>query len=230
MKKVLAMLIVMMLLSVGALAEGTLTAQGVGVVLVDADRAVVSLGVRESAVDVMTAQYTVNAKIEAVISALKAAGLADEAIETNGIGIYTNYDYSDSFSGEQLKNYTAFNSVVITLTDVDRVGRYIDIAFAAGANELDYVQFFAVDTAEAADKALTLAVEAARQKAQTLAAAAGVELGELLEIRDASSDVYDVSNGFAKTEEADSGAGTVVLASRQQVNASVTLVYAIGGE
>ena len=126
--------------------------------------------------------------------------------------------------------YTAYNSVILTVTDVDNVGAYIDTAFAAGANDLDYVQFFAVDTIEAGDQALALAVQAAQHKAQVLADAAGVELGELVEIRDEATSVYDVNDGFAKAENADGDAGTTVLASQQQVSASVTLVYAVSGE
>ena len=217
MKKVLVMILALALLSVGALAEGRLSVQGVGVVTVDANRATISLGVREYADDVRTT----------VIAALEASGVEESAISTNSIGIYANYDYTD---GEKVIGYTAYNSVILTVTDVDNVGAYIDTAFAAGANDLDYVQFFAVDTIEAGDQALALAVQAAQHKAQVLADAAGVELGELVEIRDEATSVYDVNDGFAKAENADGDAGTTVLASQQQVSASVTLVYAVSGE
>ncbi len=227
MKKLLAIVMMLVLLSVGALAEGTLTTQGVGVVMVNADRATISLDVRETAVDVQTAQTAVNEKMNAVIEAMREAGVAEGDLATNGIGIYANYDYS---MGEELTGYTAYNSVVVTVADVDNVGAYIDAAFAAGANGLDYVQFFAVDTAEAADQALALAVEDARHKAGVLADAAGVKLGELREIRNALTDSYIPDNGFATKAEADAGAGTPVLASRQQVSASVTLVFDIDGE
>lgn len=227
MKKLLAILFVLAIVCVGALAEGTLTVQGMGVVTVDADRASISLGVRESAKDVMTAQAAVNAKMEAVIAALQDAGAEDGAIATGSIGIYANYDYDD---GEQLADYTAYNSVVVTVKDVDRVGALIDAAFAAGANELDYVQFYALYTAEASDEALALAVQAAQERAGTLAAAAGVELGELLEIRDDSTGSYTMDDAFARAKAEDSGTGAVVLPSQQQVCASVTLVYAVSGE
>ena len=227
MKKVLVMILALALLSVGALAEGRLSVQGVGVVTVDANRATISLGVREYADDVRTAQNAVNDKLATVIAALEASGVEESAISTNSIGIYANYDYTD---GEKVIGYTAYNSVILTVTDVDNVGAYIDTAFAAGANDLDYVQFFAVDTIEAGDQALALAVQAAQHKAQVLADAAGVELGELVEIRDEATSVYDVNDGFAKAENTDGDAGTTVLASQQQVSASVTLVYAVSGE
>ncbi|MBR1820006.1 MAG: SIMPL domain-containing protein [Clostridia bacterium] len=238
MKRTLAILLALLLAGAAALAETatltgavapaerTLTVQGVGVVKVNADRATINLGVREVAPDVMTAQSTVNEKLDAVIVALKAAGAAESAISTDGIGIYPNYDYSED---ERIVGYTAYNSISVTLTDVENVGSYIDAAFAAGANSLDYVQFSAADTGDAADQALALAVESARRKAQVLAEAAGVELGEILELRDSADSGYDANMFYAKSEAAaDMGAGTQVLASQQQVSASVYITFAIG--
>ncbi len=230
MKKIVALLMILAvaLMGIGALAEGgTLSVQGVGIVTVDADRATICLGVRESAKDVMTAQNTVNEKMNAVIAALGEAGLSSDAMGTGSIGIYPNYDYSGEV--EQIVGYTANNSLVFTVADMDAVGSYIDAAFAAGANSLDYVDFSATDTDEAAERALALAVESARKKAQTLAAAAGVELGDILEIRDNAEIGYEITNAYAASEDAGRGAGTEVLPSRQQVNATVTITFAIGG-
>jgi hypothetical protein len=221
------LLAVLLLAGIGAVAEGTMTVKGTGVVSVDADTANISLGVRLVADDVMTAQSQVNEKLAAIIDALNGAGVGREAISTNSIGIYTNYDYSTE--EERITGYTAYNSILITLTDVDSVGAVIDTAFAAGANSLDYVEFSARNTAEAADKALALAVDSAKKKAQTLADAAGVKLGDIVQITDNQDYGYDDSSrAYAVTEEADAGSGTMVLASKQTVTANVIITFAIG--
>ncbi len=229
MKRVIAIALaaLMLLAGVAALAENTLTVNGVGVVHVDADTAGFSLGVRVVGSDVMTAQSQVNERVDAVIAAMKAAGVADDAISTNGIGIYPNYDYSSN-GEEQIIGYNAYNNIYVSVPDVDKVGSYIDAAFAAGANSLDYVEFTAKDTAEASDKALALAVESAKQKAKVLAEAAGVELGEILQINDGANFGYDVNAAYARAEEADAGSGTTVLAAKQSVTANVTITFAIG--
>lgn len=229
MKRVIAIALaaLMLLAGVAALAENTLTVNGVGVVHVDADTAGFSLGVRVVGSDVMTAQSQVNERVDAVIAAMKAAGVADDAISTNGIGIYPNYDYSSN-GEEQIIGYNAYNNIYVSVPDVDKVGSYIDAAFAAGANSLDYVEFTAKDTAEASDKALALAVESAKQKAKVLAEAAGVELGEILQINDGANVGYDVNAAYARAEEADAGSGTTVLAAKQSVTANVTITFAIG--
>lgn len=213
-----------LLLTPAALAQGTMTVQGVGSVKVDADRAGINLGVREVAQEVVSAQSQVNERIAAIVDALKAMGVADDAITTNGLGIYPNYNYDE---GETISGYTAYNNIYVTVTDVNNTGAYIDAAFAAGANSLDYVEFSASDTEKAAAQALTLAVESARDKAQVIADAAGVKLGGILEIRDGSDSVYEGALYARNAVESDAGAGTSVMASKQTVSAAVSITFAL---
>lgn len=234
MKKALAILMALaMLLAGSALAEAasagqrTLRVQGVGVVTVDADRATVSLGVREVAPDVKRAQGTVNERMDAVIAALREAGIEDGAISSSGIGVYANYSYDDN-GDETISSYTAYNSLNVVVNDPDNVGMYIDVAFDAGANSLDYVDFSAANTAEAGEQALQLAVESAGKKAAVLADAAGVKLGAIVEIVDnADMNYYDERNAYSITKDAGMGAGTQLMPARQQVTATVTITYAL---
>ena len=215
----------MLLAGTAALAQGTITVHGVGNVEVNADRAGISLGVREVAEEVMTAQAMVNEKIAAIVDTLKAMGVAEDAIGTNGIGIYPNYNYDE---GETISGYTAYNTIYVTVKDVNNTGAYIDAAFAAGANSLDYVEFSAAETHEAGTTALQLAVESAREKAQVIAEAAGMKLGGILEIHDNADSGYDGSGIYAKNAaEADAGSGTSVMATKQTVSATVHITFAL---
>ena len=216
--------VLVMLVGACALAESTVTVQGVGIVNVDANRAGISLGVREYAEEVVDAQSKVNAKIAAIIDALKEMGVDTGDISTNGIGIYPNYNYDGD---ESITDYTAYNNIYLTVSDVNNIGAYIDAAFEAGANSLDYVEFSAADTDDAAAQALALAVDSAKTKAQTLADAAGMKLGGILEIQENVDSGYQSNSLFAKSEEADRGAGTEVLASKQTVTAAVNVTFAL---
>lgn len=223
--RILAVLVAMAMLlaAPAALAQSTITVQGVGNVKVKSDRAGICLGVRETDTELAAAQTRVNEKIAAIIEALKAMGVAEEAISTNGIGIYPN-DENDSISG-----YTASNTLYVTVADVGNTGAYIDAAFAAGANSLDYVEFSAVETEEAAAQALRLAVDSAKAKAGVLAEAAGLKLGDILEIRDSADSGYVNGDFYAKNvaAEEDAGAGTGVLAGMQNVSATVSITFAL---
>ena len=226
MKRIAAVVLAaLMMLGATALAQGSITVQGYGSVMVDSNRASINLGVREVADEVMTAQTRVNEKINAVVDALKAMGVTEDEISTNGIGIYPNYNSDD---GETICGYTAYINIYFTVSDVNNTGAYIDAAFTAGANSLDYVEFSATDTEAAAAQALTLAVAGAKDKAQVVADAAGVKLGGILEIRDSADTGFDGQALFARNAEGDNGgAGTSVMASKQTVSAIVSITFAL---
>lgn len=212
--------------AVGALAEG-LTVQGAGYVTVKADTATISLGMRQYAKDVKEAQQAVNRCIDAVIAALTEAGVDKEDMYTDSIYIYPEYDYSSSSDVEKIMGYYASNSLTVVTSDIDNVGAYIDAAFEAGANTLDGVSFNASDTRDAYDEALTMAIEEATRKAAVMAKAAGVELGGIERISEGENYGYSAPAMYSRNTmaEEDAGAGTQVIAARQQVSATVTIEF-----
>lgn len=231
MKKLLAALVAaMMLMSCAALAEtgvNVMTVTGSGVVNVLADQATVVLGVEEKKEDVLEAQDAVNEKINAIYDALIEYGVEPKNIGTDRIYISAAYTYPLDIA--VMSGYTASNSIEIRTTDIDSVGEIIDIAFAAGANELNAVNFSASNAGEAQQQALALAVENAMTKAQTLADAAGVGIGEVLSLEEQPS--YGAATGAAYLnlrEESAADAGTLVQASTIEVSATVVLQLAMG--
>ena len=228
MRKIFVCVLALMLLASTALAESTLTVNGNGSVLVDADRVTINVGVRELAEDVKSAQSAVNARLDAVIAALTGMGIELKDIHTDAISIYPEYDYSSYDDGERIVGYSAYNMISATTADTANAGAYIDAAFDAGANQLNGVEFFAYDTTEARHQALTLAVQNAAEKAQVLAEAAGQKLGAVLAINEGDN-YYDAPVALArgaKTEDA----GTQVYANQLSVSASVSVQYAITQE
>lgn len=201
--------------------ETILSVQGSGVVYMDADQATITLGVRETAADVMAAQSAVNGKMAAIIDVLIEKGIEEKNLYTNTINIYPNYDYSES--DNKIIGYTAYNSITALTADIDKVGAYIDSAFAAGANTLDNVQFSASDTQAANDQALELAVKNALDKANVLAKAAGMEIKLIKEIHEGTN--YNSMNTAYRADKFESAAAgsTQVFASQLQISASVSI-------
>lgn len=228
MKKVICcLLLTFLLLGFGScvIAEedkAILSVRGDGIVYLDADRATITIGIKETAEEVANAQNAVNDKMAAIIQALTEKGIEQGNLYTNTISIYPNYDYSQS--DDRIVGYTAYNSIDVLITDIQCVGAYIDAAFSAGANTLDNVEFSASDTQDACDRTLALAVENALAKTEILAEAAGMEVKCIEEIEEISN--YNASlNYFYRMETADAVAatGTQVMASRLQISASVNI-------
>lgn len=231
MKNSVAFLLVLAMLCGCALAEPVLNVTGSGTVYVPADQVSVSLGVNMTGADLAVLQQQANETITAVCDALLDAGLAEEEISTSYFYISPRYDYSSEI--EAITGYSINNTLNIKTENIDQIGAYIDAAFAAGANSFDSINFTVKDEAEARMRSLELAVEDARAKAEVLAAAAGMQLGDIITITHGSQQDYYTStpdNGIQyKMESASVSAagGTTVRAAQIQVTSTVQISYNI---
>lgn len=229
MKRIFAMVLAMVLmLSAAAIAEGDLNVTGTGTVYMEADRVSVQMGVRLSGQDVALLQQEANETVKNICESLEAAGLDRKDISTANIYLYPQYDYSGET--ERVVGYTINNSLSVLTADIENIGKYIDIAFAAGANTFDSISFSVKDDSDARKQALELAVRNAQEKAEVIAAASGKKLGEIEMISEGSQqDYYYAANdglnvAYAKAE-ATEGAATAVRAAQVSVSAKVEISY-----
>lgn len=230
MKKIVAICMALALcLSCAALAdESELVVSGTGVVYMQADQASAQMGVTIYGEDLAELQNQANETVLAICEAMKQAGLDEKNISTNYIYIYPRYDYSGEI--ERIVGYAINNSLTIRTDEIDRIGAYIDAAFAAGANTFDSIDFTVKDDQQERDQALRLAVEDARAKAEVIAAASGYTLGPVLEIKEGSNESSYYSNyesgvRFAVADTASASAGTTVRAAQVSVSATVQICY-----
>lgn len=228
MKRLFAIVLAFTLLtSFGAFAEGLLNVTGTGTVYMEADRVSIQVGVRLSGTDVAALQQEANAIVKNICESLEAEGLDPKDISTANIYLYPQYDYSGEM--EKIVGYTINNSLTVQTSEIDKIGGYIDVAFEAGANTFDSINFSVKDDAAARKQALELAVQNAREKAEVIAAASGKTLGGIEVISEGSQqDYYAVRNdglniAYAKEEAA--GVATTVRAAQVSVSAQVEISY-----
>ena len=230
MKKIISLLLVVLMMVLPcALAEGKLVVQGGGTVFMPAEQVRITLGVNKSGEDMTELQADVNTTINAIVAALEEAGLEETAISTAYIYIYPVYDYE--VTPEEIVGYRINNLLAIETSDLDNIGNYIDLAFEAGANTFDNIQFTAKDDSEAQKLALELAVKNAAGKAEVIAAASGKTLGDIIVIEDVTQNNYyyyeEAANGaraYAKAMDA-VAAVTTVRASQVSITASIRIEY-----
>ncbi len=230
MKKLLVYSIVLlfMLMAAAAAAETKITVSGTGEIRINADTAVISLGVNARNKDVLKAQQQVNETIAAIRTALIIQGVKEENINTEFINIHAMYDYQND--QEQLAAYNASSTLAIKVTDMESVGPLIDAAFAAGANTLNGISFSASDTEEAKDGALKNAVEDAKKKAEILAQASGLEITGIETISEDGVSSYENNIGTVYARgmdivESAKDSGTVVQAAKLIVSAAISITF-----
>ncbi len=231
MKKLLALILALLMVSLPALAEteaypaapgATITVTGSAAVTLQADYAQVSVGVSTSAKTVEAASRENNAAIHAVIDALKLAGVAEEDIATNSYSVHTEYDYSTGVS--VMSGYNVTNQLTVIIRDMEHIGATLDKATAAGANSIYNIEFLSTQADAAQDEATVYAVQDAMRKADLLATAAGLNVGSILSIEETTSGYY-LSPRMYDSKMAVMETSNSILPNDASVTASVTIVF-----
>ncbi|MFZ9627730.1 MAG: SIMPL domain-containing protein [Ilumatobacteraceae bacterium] len=206
-----------------ARAPRTLSVTGEGTVTVRPDTADVTVGVQVTAATADVALQQANDAADALIAAVKGEGVDEADIRTTSLYVYPMYS-SDS----TVSSYTASNMVTVTVRDIDKAGAVIDAAAgaASGAISISGISFSVDDTESALDSARTDAIENARARADQYAAAAGVEVGDVLLISETSVSSPPIY-GRVDTEGGGS-APTPIESGSQELSVSVSVVFALG--
>lgn len=227
MKKLFALLMIFsLLLAVPALADDSddrfLVVQGSASVGVQADYAVLSIGVQTSGINVDSAQLANAATMNAVIDAIKGCGVQDADVVTSSFNIYDTTSWNEN----EKTAYRVENILSVTIRALDKAGKIIDAATQAGANILNGISFNSTERNEAYKKALKRAVDDAQEKADVLASACGKKLGRLVKI-ETGSDYYSYAgaNNYYKMDVAAAAAETSIISGDISVSANVTLTY-----
>ena len=205
----------------------TLTVNGVGTVEREPERAVLLLAVESEAPAARDASQQNAEKMQAVIAAIRGAGIPARDVRTVSYQLTPVYSRPPSEQGgtPRISAYRALNMVQVTVDSLPRVGPVIDAAIAAGANRVANLSVELRDNESARAEALERAVTAARQEAETVARATGQRLGEPLSI--STSMVYPMPRPMAAMEMAQArmAADTPIEAGTLVVQATVNIVY-----
>ena len=182
-----------------ALGVPTVSVSGHGSVNVPPDTASVSIGVDVIRPTLGEAQELATTQATAVIDSLKEAGIAEEDIQTDFFSVNILRDYSENADPTLITGFEIIHQLRVTVRDTDQLGELLDAAVNAGANSIYGVTFYVEDQTEAASEARAEAVEDARNRAEELAAAAGMTLGPVVAISEGTSPivspVYDMARG-----------------------------------
>lgn len=123
-----------------------------------------------------------------VLARLQALGVRREDIRTVSVQVApTPPRVKPDGSEAKGPRFTATQQLQVTTRDIDGVGRLAGEILGSGDMTLQAVAFGRDDDREAEDAARREAVKDARRQAEVLSQAAGVALGRLLEIRNASA-------------------------------------------
>ncbi|MEP3890656.1 MAG: SIMPL domain-containing protein [Hellea sp.] len=189
------------------------------------DMATVSAGVVTQGKTAREAMFGNATKMTRVFEELEAAGIERKFITTSQLSLQPKYNYQNRQS-PKIEGYEARNTVSAKTYDLDTVGAMLDALVKAGVNNINGVQFSIKDSKAAKDKAREDAIREAREKAESMAAAAGVKLGKLKSLSESGGNFRPQPVAYAM-EARSAGGSTPVSAGEQAISVTVNMSYDI---
>ena len=158
----------------------TVTVSGQATVTSPPDEAVVVLTVENDAATAPAAMDATSIQSQKMLDRLKSDGIPDSAIQTSNITLYPVRTYDPTTGKETLTGYRAQNSIKVTLKDAPTVAKVLAAGVETGATQVSGPEWRLRDDSQAVNDALKQAAVNARAKAESLAAAEGSGVGEVL--------------------------------------------------
>lgn len=184
-----------------------------------------TVGVTETADTAEAAQAQVNAKINEIVSQMKAAGVEEQSIKTESLNVNPQYDF---VSGTREPNGFSASQNINVKAPIDIANTALDQAVANGANVVYGITFELDDADQDALEAQARedAINKAKAKAQTIADAAGLKLGRIINVQE-----YREDGGFMPLMARDEVASSEIMQNtnlqpgENTVRLNVTLSY-----
>lgn len=201
---------------------------GTGTVSVRPDIGLVNLGVEVTAATVAEARDQAADAMQEMQDAMAEEGVAAEDIQTQYFNIYPQYNYAEN-TPPQITGYTVSNTVQVKVRDLNLVSDVLDAAIAAGGDavRVNGISFTVEDPDQHLADARRDAVNDAREHAEVLAEAAGVELGAPVSVNESST--YGGEMYYPARDAVDTGQGgsTPVNPGEQELRVNVSVVFSI---
>ncbi len=206
-------------------AARTITVTGTGLVTLTPDIAYINIGVQSQDASASVAVTQNNTNAQAIIAAIKAAGVADKDIQTTNFSIYAQQQYD---SNGQITGilYVVNNTVYVTVRDLTKLGGLLDATVRSGANTINSISFDVADKTAALSQARLAAVADAKKQADELTGATNVSLGDVQTISYYDSSA-PVTVNYSRADMAAGGGSVPVQSGSMQITTTVTIVYAL---
>ena len=172
-----------------------ISVNGEAVVYVRPDKIVATFGIETWDQNIVTAKEKNDAIQKKAVAAFRAMGVPDKEIQTDHLSIEPRFR-DNSYSKEGFIGYFVRNTLVVTLGDVGQVEELVTRTLQAGVTHIHGIQFETTEFKKYREQARELALKAAREKAEKMAAVLGQTVGAPLQIGEGYNRSYYNTSWF----------------------------------
>lgn len=199
---------------------------GEGTVATAPDMATIRLGVSARASSASDAMAQVSANVSGILAQLDTLDVSGADRQTSGLYLRPVYDDrppNDADAPAEVVAYEAGNTLSVTMRSLDDLGMLLDAVISEGANNFNGLTFGLQDSADAVAQARKSAVEDAMARAEQLASAAGLTLGNIISMQESSQGYRPMEMKAAQMRSMD----VPIEAGELDVRAQVTMQFDI---
>jgi len=153
---------------------------GEAVVKVQPDQIIITFGIETWDKDVMIAKQKNNEIMKKAMAVIKESEIPEKDIQTDYLSVEPRYD--DDYEKKDFIGYFIRNTFVVTLSDPGKVEALVTSVLQAGVNYIHNINFQTTELKKYREQARDLALTAAREKAEKMAAALGQIIGDPIQI------------------------------------------------
>lgn len=140
------------------------------------DRARISIGVQAIDLDPQIAMENLAKQSQNIVGTILASGIEETDIQTTQISL------QPFWRKQKREGFLASNRLSVEMSAIDEMPSILGALAKAGMTDLGGLQFFSSEQAAKEREAMLLSVEDARARAQALAQASGMNLGDPIAI------------------------------------------------
>jgi len=178
--------IIIMAYTVLADENQTFSVSADAIVRVSPDRVVLHIGAETTGEDLSLIRKTNFDIIKNAIEILKKQAIEDKYIGTDYVNISTWYERDDY----RKIRFTVRQSLSVIITDISKYDRILTEVINAGINQVHSIEFQTAELKKYRYEARSLAIAAAKEKAEFLAREAGFQLGNIINLQESTNDYY----------------------------------------
>lgn len=207
----------------------TITVSGEGKVVVKPDIAEISVSVISEDKTVSKVIKSNTEKMNGVIDKMKTLGIDEKDMTTSGYNLNPVYNYPENLP-PVITGYRLDQTLALKIRNLDLVDNVIDDATTAGANDVYGLTFTLDNDTEIMNQAREKAFAEAKKKAEMMAEAAGVKLGDVYTFSEGSNVPYPTPYyGMAKMAYAveEDMATPNIQSGSQEYTDNVSITYEI---
>lgn len=159
-----------------------ITVNGEALVKVQPNQIIITFGIETFDKDIMISKKKNNDIMNKAMLVIKEIGITDKDVQTDYLSVEPKYD--DSYEKKNLLGYLIRNTFNVTLSNPKAVEALVTSVLQSGVNYIHGIDFQTTEFKKYREQARELALQAAKEKAENMAAVLGQVIGDPIQINE----------------------------------------------